>query len=162
MDRFEILDNLGRLGVTEIPKDETAQIRLLLKKSLIEEILKEETENEVLRNQLNEINKLLNIKFKGFGCCFVGCRYVGERHREYILHIKSTHSRATNIRCNFKHTCPRSFNCIENLILHIKEDHSIKSRNNEPRLQHRDTVAVACKCNMTSLGPNISQALKIF
>ena len=167
MDRFEILHNLGRLvGVTEISRDKTAQMRLLLKKNLVEEILKEEIENEVLRNQLNEINKLLNIKSKGFGCCFVGCRYEGERHREYILHIKSTHSRATNIRCNFKHTCPRSFNCIENLILHIKEDHSVTSRTNEPRFQHRDTVAVACKCNMISCGskhfPSIKDLLTHF
>ena len=41
MDRFEMLDKLRLLRVTDLAKDDNQYIRLLLKKTLIEEILRE-------------------------------------------------------------------------------------------------------------------------
>ena len=121
MDRFQIRAQLHRLRVFDIARDELYQMRLLLKKGLLEEILKIEVGNrDVYSDKLKEINSLLQYKAKGYSCCLVGCRFVGDRHRQYVKHIKTTHPRATNVTCNFKNACIRNFSIVENLLSLIK------------------------------------------
>ena len=93
MDRFEMLDKLRLFRVTELAKDDDQYIRLLLKKTLIEEILKDE-DSGTLRFELEAIKGLLQCKSKGFGCCFLGCRFEAYRHRDYIKHLKLVHTPA--------------------------------------------------------------------
>ena len=89
MDRFEMLDKLRLLRVTDFAKDNNQYIRLLLKKTLIEEILKDE-DSGTLRFELEAIKGLLQCKSKGFGCCFLGCRF----EAYYIKHLKLVHTQA--------------------------------------------------------------------
>ena len=149
MDRFEIFDHLRKLCVTDLTRDETYQLRLLLKKILLEEILKLDSENKVFSDHLSKINKLITFDSKGYSCCLVGCRFHAQRHREYVTHIKTTHYRASNVKCNFKHTCPRSFSSIENLILHIKDEHC---KTSAPSINIPAVIAVVCKCNLVICG----------
>ena len=81
MDRFEMLDKLRLFRVTELAKDDNQYIRLLLKKTLIEEILKEE-DSGTLRFELEAIKGLLQ------------CRFEAYRHRDYIKHQKLVHTQA--------------------------------------------------------------------
>ena len=158
MDNFEVRTQLNRLLVGEVPGDNFIQMRLKLKRVLLEEILKVETENRIYLNYLSEINKALPQKPKGYSCCLTGCRFEGRDHKAYVRHIKLTHPRVTNISCKFRHCCSRNFASIENLIQHIKEEHSaISTVVTSSTSQSALVIDVPCKCNLVSCGSTPKQ-----
>ena len=59
MDRFEIFDHLRKLCATDLTRDETYPLRLLLKKILLEEILKLDSENKVFSDHFPRLTNLL-------------------------------------------------------------------------------------------------------
>ena len=161
MDRFQIRSHLNRFLVFEVPRDELSQMRLQLKKVLLEEILKVEVENKnVYSESLEEIINLLQIKLKGYSCCLIGCRFQAERHREYVKHIVVTHPRVTNVTCKYKNICPRTFANIEDLILHIKEEHSAISATAGTSYVTPAVIDVPCRCNLISCGSRHFSSVK--
>ena len=143
---------LNRLCVYHSPRDDLEQMRLQLKKALLEEILKVETGNTPYKDSLKEVNLLLKSKPKGYMCVLIGCRFVSNRHRQYVKHIKTTHPRVSNVCCNFKHTCVRNFSNIEDLISHIKEDHAVQPAEVGTSLPSNPVLDVPCRCIMSSCG----------
>ena len=153
MDRIQLRANINRFFVFERLGNELSTMRLVLKKILLEEILKVEVENRnVFSESLKEILSILRNKSKGYSCCFSGCRFEAERHRHYVKHIRTTHPRATNIPCNFKKVCLRNFVCIESLVRHIKEDHSALPCTAGTSTHTVVSIDVPCRCNLISCG----------
>jgi len=65
-----------------------------LKKAILEEILKTDVPNRNFYvKSLNETIDQLILGFveKGYPCCYVGCRYLGEKHSNYVRHLKVSH-----------------------------------------------------------------------
>lgn len=154
LDQFEIREQLNRLRV-ENQKVDFYQMKLQLEKVLLEEVLKVETDDLVISERLKEIKKLLNDKANGYICALTGCRFIGDNHRQYVKHIKITHPRISKISCKFRHSCVRNFGSIEDLIKHIKEDHSAVINTPGKASINRPAVAAAdipCKCNLISCG----------
>ena len=152
MDRFQVRTHLNRLLVFEVNRDELQQLRLQLKKVVLEEILKVEAANTMYSDCLKETINLLQVTSKAYSCCLIGCRFEAARHRQYIKHIKTTHPRVTNVTCKFKHFCLRNFLSIEDLILHIKEDHSVLPATAGTSSLNAAVVDVPCRCNLVSCG----------
>ena len=109
--------------------DELATQKLLLKKCLIEEILKIENldQREDFVNMLIDVKNQLKLKTvsseRGYSCFFVGCRFIGSRHRQYINHLKRVHPRQESYCCRFKNVCQRNLNSISDLEDHILSEH---------------------------------------
>ena len=71
--------------------DDIHRLRNLLRKCLLTEILKVEEENrDFFLRCLNETDCKLNSRSDpGFPCALIGCRYLGKRHRDYVVHLKN-------------------------------------------------------------------------
>ena len=152
MDRMEVLEQLRQLRVTEIPWDSTQKIRLILKKVLLEEIIKVDDDQDLL-TQLIDVSQQLNTTVKGYNCCLVGCIFKASRHKEYVRHIKLTHTRLTDIKCNFLHKCKRVFSNVDMLIDHIKMDHYSKTPDDSAQGQSAKGIqAIPCRCDLLSCG----------
>ena len=154
-DRFTIKMHLNRFSVDSSGSEETESLRLVLKKAVLEELLKD-SENELYRTTLTETLSALalsNSEAGGYPCCLVGCRYKGERHRSYIVHLKKNHPNIKNPMCNYKKECRRTFASVETLIQHLKDSHSSTSTaslNPAPSIPIQ--VPIPCKCNRLSCG----------
>ena len=159
MDKFQVVGELHRFALGDVP-DDILHMKLVLKKVLIEEILKEETANrDEFKTKLREITISLAEKSESrYVCCLSGCRFRYDRHREYVKHIKVTHPNLKNIVCNFNHKCVRILSNLEDLVMHIKADHHAPVLSSEltvnrsfslPRVISVDEFV---KCNMVSCG----------
>ena len=132
--------------------------RLQLRKAVIDEILKVDSDSDnKYKHQLKVIEEALHCQLKGYYCFYSGCRYAGERHRDYVRHVKMVHPRATGIICKFKNRCARSFSGIEMLIAHLKKDHcsseEVLCKSLTDSLQNvLQIIDIPCKCNLTSCG----------
>ena len=124
LDRFEIRRHLEQLNFISEPKSDFYQMRLQLEKAILSEMIKEEPQNGLLHSRVLEINKLLGEKAKGYSCLLSGCHFIADRHDHYVKHIKIAHPSVKNCICNFKHICFRNFASVEELIKHLKKDHS--------------------------------------
>ena len=65
-----------------------------------------------------------------------------------MKHIRTSHPRVSNIACNFKHTCARRFITIDDLIAHLRNDHS-KDRLTTISRPVAAVVDYPVKCNMS-------------
>ena len=161
-DRFEIRSHLERLNFLGEPKSDFYQMRLQLEKTILSEMIKQEPQNGLLQSRVRDINKLLGEKAKGYSCLLSGCYFIADRHDQYIKHIKIAHPRVKNCICNFKHICLRNFASIEELIRHIKEDHSSVSVGpSSNKGVAAAVINIACKCDMVSCGSVPKQFSKI-
>ena len=126
-DRFELKSKLHQLSVEVADNEETGTMRNLLKKAIVEELLKSNVGNklhyqnilQVTKNQLHHAYQQ-----KGYPCTLVGCRFIGKRHSFYVKHLKQSHPNITNILCNFKKNCNQRFGSVEDLVQHLKSFHS--------------------------------------
>ena len=147
--------------------DDIHRLRNLLRKCLLTEILKVEEENrDFFLRCLNETDCKLNSRSDpGFPCALIGCRYLGKRHRDYVVHLKKSHPDITNIICNFSKKCIMRFMSVEDLIVHIKLLHSKASQEineNETRSVLRHVIDEKCVCNRLSCGQLQFESLKQF
>ena len=101
MDVFQLKSKMRNYNVDLTQNSDTDSVRLQLKKAILEEILKIEVgENNVYRAMLSQVVDTLNLNAgKGYSCFYLGCRYEGSRHKEYIRHVKLCHPRASNVVC---------------------------------------------------------------
>ena len=165
MDRFQLISELNRFFVHDVNQDKLNQMKLQLEKVLLEEILKVEVDNRnVYDERLEATLRLLEHKSKLYGCCLIGCRFEGNRHREYIKHIRTSHPRLANVICKFKHRCVRSFLTIEDLLIHIREDHSevaAAAAAGITTFVNTAVIDVPVKCNMSSCGSKHFSSIKL-
>ena len=166
MDRFQVTRELSRLSV-QSDRDELNYNKLLLKRALIEEILKIEDANKLhYQILLDSVLKRLDYKSQLYGCCLNGCRFEGKRHREYIKHLRTSHPRISHVICYFKHNCVRSFTTIEDLLVHIRQDHSAIIEATDTVTCSTEVFDTPLKCNMSSCGskhfPNVKHLMTHF
>ena len=156
LDRVELLVNIARLSVNYVPEWDTEKLRLLLKQAVIEEILKTDCDKIFYGTCLDEtkvaINNWGNVE-TGYPCCILGCRFIGDRHRNYVLHLKKNHLNLKHVLCNFMRTCRRNFSSIDSLIKHVKETHSSNRAEynvNIPSTSSSSVINIPCKCDLCS------------
>ena len=163
MDNLQILSELHKYGESDATIDTPhALLRILLKKVYLEEILKDANpdQHSVYSRKYHHLTESIRLNKKGFKCCYIGCRFSAVRHRDYIRHIKKTHPRASDIKCDFSHKCPLRFSHINNLISHVEEAHTTTTTNDDqivPSIQNgipfpSNQDCGACKCSLNSCG----------
>ena len=119
LDRFEIKTKLIQFSINVPDNEGTEKMKNILKKVLLEEILKTDIDNKSYYS--SRLKEVIDYLFLGsnsekYLCCLAGCRYHGERHRDYVMHIKRCHPNLKTILCNFKKQCKLSFTGIESLL----------------------------------------------
>ena len=83
LDRLEILVNLERMAASFSQDWDVEKLRLLLKKALLEEILKTDIDQHLYVTCLEETLIAINewgVVDSGYPCCILGCRYKGPEH----------------------------------------------------------------------------------
>ena len=80
MDIIELKLNLNRFGLAESRDDGLAQMRLQLKRSILEEILKTDIEDRnYFARYLEAVTQKIKRRRSGYDCCFSGCRFQASR-----------------------------------------------------------------------------------
>ena len=154
IDHIEVVVNLDRMMVQYSPDWESEKLRLLLKKSLLEEILKSDCDRDLYTVCLEETSAALNNWGQvdaGYLCCIIGCRFTCEKHFLYIRHLRNYHSSLKNVPCNFKKECKQNFSSLDSLMQHIKENHSSTQANVAvPSTSSASLINIPCKCDLCS------------
>ena len=112
MDRFELKRNLHQFSVEVCDNEETQTMKTLLKKAVVEELLKTSDGNKSNYEIILDIaNSQLHYAYleKGYKCTLVGCRYTGNKHIDYVRHVKQCHPNISDVLCNFKKSCKQRF-----------------------------------------------------
>jgi hypothetical protein len=60
-------------------------------------------------------------------CCFAGCLFKNNRHREYLRHLAVSH-RSGPLECKFK-KCPEVFSDFKILLSHVEEHWNLAGMN---------------------------------
>ena len=130
------------------------KLRLVLKKSLLEEIIKTNCDRNLYSVCLDETNAALNNWGQvdtGYSCCIPGCRFNCERHRHYITHLRKNHSSLKDVPCNFEKNCKQNFSSLESLVQHIKDSHSSTPASVLiPSTSSSSLINIPCKCDLCS------------
>ena len=154
LDQLELIVNLNSLSVQYSQDWECEKLRMLLKKVLLEEILKTKCDTNLYTVCLNETNVALNNWGQvdaGYLCCIMGCRFSCDKHRMYIRHLRKNHSSLKNVLCNFKKECKQNFSSLESLIQHIRESHSTTQASVAvPSTSSASLINIPCKCDLCS------------
>ena len=154
MDLFQIKSNLDLFSIEYHQSDGQEKLRMKLKKSILEEILKSDVEaRDFYETCLKETDMTLlgSSRESGYPCCLAGCNYISERHRTYIRHLKRAHPNVKSVLCNFKKKCQRNFSSLEALVKHVDRDH-FPQGNQNPIVPRVAPVHSLCKCNRRSCG----------
>ena len=123
LDLFQIKSNLTLFSI-EVPDDEDIEnVRNILKKELLVEILKTDVEGQdFFETCLKEtMGKIGTKPFAGYSCCLAGCKFQDDRHRFYLRHLQRDHPTIKDIICNYKKKCRRSFSAVDLLVKHVKK-----------------------------------------
>ena len=152
LDRFELKTKLMHYSLEVSVNKYIEYSRNILKKVVLEEILKSEVQN---RNYYSAcLKEVIDHFYLGssekFLCCLAGCRFHGVRHRDYVVHLKRCHPNLSNILCNFKNKCKQCFTGIDSLLIHLKEFHS--SSESVTIAASNVPISIPCKCNRLSCG----------
>ena len=142
LDIFQVKANLDLYSYQYSQNEDGEKLRFILKKCLLEEILKtDHADRNFFQTCLREtFNHLASVGLGGevgYSCCLVGCKYQASRHRSFVFHLKRDHPNIKNITCNFIKICKRSFSGVDDLVAHLKQEHS-----GQPNLIVVDTGAV--------------------
>ena len=167
LDLFQIKSNLDLFSVQYLHIEDTNKLRNILKKELLEEILKnDDDDREFFATCLGEtVAQLAGTSEKaGYPCCLLGCKYLAKRHQYYIVHVKRNHPNIKNIPCNFGKKCKRNFSAFEDLINHVKQVHS-RQVVQSPKAPVADIgqINIPVKCSRISCGgkhyPNLKELM---
>ena len=113
LDRFELISKLNLFLINVNDTEETEKMRNLLRKVVLEEILKnsETIDRDFYALRLQQVIDQLNLdsEVPGYPCVYIGCRYHADRHRSFVVHIKRCHPNIKHIKCNFKKRCNQTF-----------------------------------------------------
>ena len=150
-DKFEILNLCVKFEVDASDFNFSKQ-KYLLKKKVIENIVKED-DSEYHRRLLEETVAHLNIKKdSSYKCCLVGCLFTTPIHEKYISHLRAVHVKYNRYLCQYKHNCERRFTSMDLLNEHMRETHS---RSLLPNAEQTEEIGEAtfkrpCKCVLRS------------
>ena len=158
LDRFELIAKLNQFLINVNDSEATEKMRNLLRKAVLEEILKnsETIDRQFYALRLHQVIDQLNLdsEIPGYPCVFIGCRYQADRHRSFVVHIKRCHPNIKHVKCNFKKRCDQTFPGVDELVNHIKALHSDTEATVAPHLIASsglvDEINVPCKCNQLS------------
>ena len=155
MDLIQLKTNLDLFSVQYDTEAESEEIRNVLKKYLLTEILKspETLNRDFFKICLNETERVLKSRrLAGYLCVYVGCKFQGSRHHRYVMHIKKEHPNLKNTLCNFQKSCKQIFASIESLVKHIKEAHTRQNLEGRSNPASVPVVDEPCKCDRYSCG----------
>ena len=157
LDLQEVKHYLQNFNLEFLEAEDYETLCNKLKKYLLREILKlPEINREYYESCLASVNVSLNIRSAsviGYPCELLGCRFFGKRHKDYVGHLKRCHPTLDSVMCNFKKSCKRKFTSIENLFLHLREEHVVDKRNDQPlKMVSPDVANIPCKCDRVSCG----------
>ena len=152
LDLHEVKHYLQNFNLEFLEVEDYETLCNKLKKYLLREILKSsEINREYYESCLASVNVSLNIRSAsviGYPCELLGCRFFGKRHKDYVGHLKRCHPTLDSVMCNFKKSCKRKFTSIENLFLHLREEHVVDKRNDQPlKMVSPDVANIPCKCD---------------
>ena len=150
LDRFQLISHLFKFSIKYEEDEDTEKMRTLLKKAVVEELLKtnlSDKDKDSYESLLIATRRQLHFGAmeKGYGCCFAGCRFIGEKHYSYVRHVKQCHPNVKDVLCNFKKQCLQRFVSVESLINHLKSSHSAQTSASSSKSNL--TSQVVCKCN---------------
>ena len=148
LDRFQLISHLFKFSIEYGEDEDTEKMRTLLKKAVVEELLKTNiSDKDSYESLLIATRRQLHFGAmeKGYGCCFAGCRFIGEKHYSYVRHVKQCHPNVKDVLCNFKKKCLQRFVSVESLINHLKSSHSAQTSASSSKSNL--TSQVVCKCN---------------
>ena len=149
LDHFEVLQ-LSIKVCFDLPQDkDLSQQKYELQRFLILQLLKvDKSETASYRRLLNETEQCLSTrKSEPYTCCLIGCLFKTDVHRKYLVHLKAVHSSHTQLLCNFKKKCARTFSSLKLLLAHVQDCHSNQCSEN-PTIE----IDCECRCNMLSCG----------
>lgn len=156
--------------------DDVDKKKRIVVKHVLLQLLTEEPNNLHYQELLEETDGWLGLKkLAGYSCSITGCSFRGERHRDYLRHLKNNHFICQSLSCNFGKTCKQRFSSIEELEIHVQRNHLSKKKGvtqeesgsnvtsglDFPRqLKNRElTLSVPCRCILGNCGnqsfPNV-------
>ena len=143
------------MSVNIIQDLDTEKLILLIKKVVLEDILKTDCDRNFYNICLSATKNSLSlwgIVATGYPCCIIGCRFKGDRHRNYVQHLMKSHPNLKNVICNFKKDCRRTFSNVDGLVNHLKKSHcSTRSEPLIPNISSTSSVVdIPCKCDLCS------------
>ena len=149
-DQFEVLSLAQKLSVDVINESSFSQMKYIVQKSVLEQILKSESSERYKRHLEETMVRIQRKEAKKYLCCLVGCLFEANKHQEYLYHMKRVHSTHNQFVCHFQHTCCRQFSTVGLLTEHVREFHTRV----KPSTTQTDTfmLNIACKCNLISCG----------
>ena len=157
-DLFTIKMHLNRFSVVFGASAESGRLALMLKKAVLEELVKDSEKELVYGPALVEILNALALANSeseiGYRCSLVGCRFVSDRHKSYIVHLRKDHPNIKQVTCNFRKECKRTFPSTDLLVQHLKNSHTTQKEvasTVQPAIVAAH-VNIACKCNRLSCG----------
>ena len=153
LDVFQLKANMDLYSLPYSQYEGIEKLRLNLKKYLLEEILKtDHLERNFFQTCLVETLENLSVgRSVGYPCVFVGCKYQAPKHRSFIIHLKRNHPNIKNIRCNFRKMCKRNFSVVDDLIVHVKQEHTGQNKEQAGSVAVEE-IDVPCKCDRISCG----------
>ena len=168
LDRLQIRNRLAQFSVSVYDNEDTEQMRRILTKVILEEILKCDVQNRDCYTRM--LQKVLDETYYGadineqYLCCIPGCRYRCGKHKQYIVHIKNCHPRLKTIVCNFRKSCMVRFDKFDDFMEHIKVSHMKSSVKGHIHSGVDVSLGISCKCNRITCGEqrfeNIDRLMK--
>ena len=158
LDLIQIKSNLDLFSHQYHQKEDIEKLRNNLKKIVLQEVLKADNDDrDFYQRCLDETIQELSLgpdREAGYPCTLVGCKFKGNRHRDYLCHIKHDHCSLKNITCNFNKSCKRTFSNIDGLISHLKQSHSQQRNPPQPLFSAATSplVDMAVKCDRITCG----------
>ena len=150
LDRVTIIYHLQRLKQVIDEDAPFAILKYKLQLELVEIIAKESPGDNYIATLKKETNDYLKFHQQKvtkicFKCCLVGCIYKTTRHRNYMRHLKQSHSQNSNLSCQFGFKCEQTFSSISVLSQHVDHVHKTGRRLTMPGPA---PVDIPCKCVM--------------
>ena len=106
LDRVTVIYNLQRLKQVIDEDSPFAILKYKLQLEFVEIIAKESPIDDYIATLKKETIAYLEFHHKKvtkscFKCCLGGCIYKTSRHRNYMRHLKQSHSQNYNLSCQF-------------------------------------------------------------
>ena len=149
LDRVTVIYHLQRLNQVIDEESTFAILKYKLQLELVEIISKDSPFDNYLATLKKETIDYLEFHLKRvtkscFKCCLVGCIFKTSRHRNYMRHLKQTHSQDLNLSCQFGFKCEQTFASISLLSQHV--DHVHKAERRLKSMPGPAPADIPCKC----------------
>ena len=163
LDRVTLIHNMRQFKVTFDDDAPFSILKYQLQLHIIEDISRDENlgENAYYSRLKKETEEYLvyhnqRLVKKKYTCCLSGCLFECSKHRDYIRHVRHSHSRDSNLTCHFGMECPRMFSSLDLLLQHLEEAHKKTTPPNRGQVSFNrrevPPIDTSCKCSMRQCG----------